>query len=257
MELIIVADTRDLLASAVAEEARARGAQAIVIDHGNAARLFTIATSGNSVRVTPEVPILLRHRERALQDVSGDARFLSNEADAALWAATALTESIVVNRPTMHGWEASWTPSGAILERRAGLSPELELHSCPDRPASRPEGRPWAYAGPSGLPRRWLSSRPAQQAFRARPLLDREVYAVVAVVGDHSWYSHDKAPEIGLREQSTSVVHRLGLTFALVTWGISQNGETRLARVEPYPQLNQVAYIWPKVVDALLGVLKC
>lgn len=259
MDLLVVAHREDALAGLVALAAQRRGRRVEVVEHGDAARLFTIAGDDDGTRVEPAVPVLLRAAWPAPRR-GRDAEFLAGEAAAALWAALATTAAPVVNRPTHHGYEGRWTVSGAACERRAGRAPAPERYLRVGGRIAPPTDEPWAIEPATGRTRRWTRAGAAGPA-RARPILVDEAYQPVVVVGAQAWATRDvDLPGLDLEGESVAAAARLDLAFAVVTWGIGGDAaapRARLARIDPYPRAEQVLPVWPEASAALLGALAC
>lgn len=259
MDLLLVCEPDDPVAAGIASIALGRGRQAILLNHDQAARLFTIAGGPDNVRVEPDIPMMLRPRAPPAAPLTSDERFLRGEAWATLWAAAALATSPVINRPGAFGPEGRWSPSGAIVEARAAAPPTPELHLAERRRGAPPDARPWAIE-PSGQPaRRWLKAGGVRALGRARPLLKDERYERVIVLGEQAWKSStvDLSP-LNLEARSIEAARGLELTFATVIWGVGAGHDAaRLARVDPYPSLEQLWPVWTDVAPALLARLGC
>lgn len=257
--MLVVAAAGDPVAGLLSNLARQDGRSAVVMTHADAARLFSIAGSGNGMTVDPDVPMLLRPPMPAAPGRDADSTFLDGETFGALWAAAALAASPVINRPTVHGFEGGWSPSAAVTERRAALpvASELYLHLPPGAPP--PDGRTWAIEDARGRTRRWTALDRDDIPCRARALIAGEAYERVIVLDGKAWRSTVvELDGYALEERSIAAVAALGLSFAAVTWGIAEDlGAVRLARIDPYPRADQLFPVWNDVGPALLKALRC
>ncbi|MFZ0269319.1 hypothetical protein, partial [Caulobacter sp.] len=63
---------------------------------------------------------------------------------------------------------------------------------------------------------------------------------------------------LALEARSIAAAAELGLAFAAVTWGVGAgHAATRLARIDPYPSLEQLWPVWSDVAPALMSRLGC
>jgi hypothetical protein len=259
MDVLVVADRQDALAGLFAAEVRRRGKTPVILGRSDAARLFTIAGDEGASRVEPDVPILLRPNPPPRPGRDADEQFLTGECLATLWAACVLTAAPVVNRPTSTGFEARWSGSGAVTERRAAADMAPELYGrtrTGDRP---PDDRPWAIEDSRGRTRRWTGPDIGDGPFRARPLLADELYERVVVLQPQAWRTSTvDLCGFGLEQRSREIAAAIGLAFAVVTWGVAPDlGAVRLARVDPYPRADHVLPVWHDCLPALLEHLQC
>ena len=264
MDVLVIADPRDALAGMFAAEVRRRGKTPVVLRRNDAARLFTI-TGGTGTgdtrgsRVEPSVPILLRPPAPPRPRGEADESFLSGECAATLWAACALTPAPIINRPSNSGFEARWTGSGAVTERRASAMAAPELYARTRDGQGPPDAAPWALEDSRGRTRRWTGRDTGEDPYRARPLLEGELYERVVVLQAQAWRTSTVDLErFDLERRSLDIVAALGLIFATVTWGVDPDlGAVRLARVDPYPRADQVLPVWSECLPPLLEFLQC
>lgn len=259
MDLLLVCEPDDPVAVGLASVALSRGRRPILLDHDQAGRLFSVASAPDGARVEPEVPIMLRPRTAPPRAMTPDERFLRGEAWATLWAAAALAKSPVINRPGPFGAEGRWSPSGAVTEARAAAPATAELFLSQRRRSPPPDARPWAIEPYGAAARRWLKAGGVSALGRARPLLKGERYECVTVLGDQAWRgSTVDLPALELEARSIEAARKLDLAFVTVTWGIdAAHDAARLARIAPYPSLDQLWPIWAEVTSALLETLTC
>jgi hypothetical protein len=259
MDVLIVADREDALAGLLATEIRRRSKTPVILGRSDAARLFTISGGDAGSRVEPAVPILLRPPAPPRPGREPDDLFLGGECTATLWSACVLTGAPVLNRPTSAGFEARWSGSSATTEHRAlaAMAPELYVRArAGDAP---PDDRPWAIEDSRGRTRRWTGADIGDGPVRARPLLDDELYERVVVLRPQAWRTSTvDLTGFGLERRSLEIVAALGLTFSVVTWGVTPALDAvRLARIDPYPRADQVLPVWDDCVPALLEHLQC
>jgi hypothetical protein len=122
-----------------------------------------------------------------------------------------------------------------------------------------PDTRSWAMEDSRGRTRRWHGPDTGDGPFRARPLLDGELYERVVVLRPHTWRTSTvDLAGFELERRSLDIVAALNLTFAVVTWGVDADlGSVRLARIDPYPRADQVLPVWDECLPALLEYLQC
>lgn len=258
MDLLVVGEPDDPVASAIVSFALSRGRRAILLNHDQAARLFTLSNGPDGAQVEPDVPMVLRPRAPPPAKATADETFLRGEAWATLWAAAALATSPVLNRPGAFGAEGRWSVSGAIIDRRAHAPGGAELHLAARGGAKPPDSRPWAIEATGRPARRWRG--PVTGALgRARPILEDERYERVIVLDDKAWRSSTvDLAALTLETRSIAAAAQLGLAFAAVTWGVgTDHAVARLARIDPYPSLEQLWPVWSDVAPALMSRLGC
>jgi hypothetical protein len=259
LDLLLVADRRDPVATLIAAEARRHDRQLLVMEHEDAGRLFTITGEAEATRVEPDLPMLLRPAAPPIPNRDSDAIFLSGESLATLWAAAALLRSPVLNRPSPRGFEAGWSSSGAITERRAQARVAPEIYARAQSDAGPPDRRPWAVEDMRGRTRRWINADTGDAPYRARPVIEDEGYERVIVLNDRAWRSTMlELDRFGLEARSIEIARNLGLGFVAVTWGLDPRLEqARLARIDPYPRVDQIFPVWADLGPALIEALVC
>ncbi|QEX20733.1 hypothetical protein FRZ61_06520 [Hypericibacter adhaerens] len=258
-DLLLIADRRDPVATLIAAEARRHDRRLVVMEHEDAGRMFTIVGEADATRVEPDLPMLLRPTSPPIPNRDAGARFLSGESHAALWAAAALARSPVLNRPTLQGFEAGWCYSAAITERRARAAMAPELYARDEADAGPPDDRSWAVEDVRGRARRWVRPDTGDAPYRARPVIEDEAYERVVVVNRQAWRSTLAALDgFDLEGRSIAIAGELGLGFAVVTWGLDPRlAQARLARIDPYPRVDQLLPVWQEAAPALIEALAC
>jgi hypothetical protein len=258
-DLLLIADRRDPVATLVAAEARRHDRQMVAMAHVEAGRLFSIAGEAQETRVLPDLPMLMRPAAPPIPNRDSDATFLAGESLATLWTAAALARSPVLNRPSPRGFEAGWSSSGAITERRAQTEMAPEIYARAQSDAGPPDARPWAVEDMRGRTRRWVGADTGDAPYRARPVIEDEAYERVIVLNGHA----RRCPTLSLdgfdlEARSIAIAGNLGLGFAVVTWGFDpQLEQARLARIDPYPRIDQIIPVWKDLGPALIAALSC
>ncbi|MBW4618394.1 MAG: hypothetical protein KME17_03280 [Cyanosarcina radialis HA8281-LM2] len=278
MDLIIVGDDRDRFANEFAEFSNQQGYNAIVLDVSAAARLFSIRIDRGIAEITPQISILFRIPAPSLQRTSFDDSFQYGECLATLWAAATLNPATVINRPTNYSLWGRTSPSFTLTKMRAGLTsphpalagtplPNLgegqgvradqaEVFSlrAPSPPAALVSQQWYVQDAITYQTAAWPEIPEGEGPYRARCADPNLAYEIVIVLGDRAWRSTAVSLEhLELEPQSISLLKRLDLTFGAVTWGISPDLQTAtLARVDPFPTMEQVQFVWPVLAPALL-----
>jgi hypothetical protein len=259
LDLLLIADRRDPVATLVTAEARRHDRHLVAMEHEDAGRLFTLAGENGETRVEPDLPMLLRPTAPPIPNRDSDAVFLAGESLATLWAAASLARSPVLNRPSARGFEGSWSSSGAITERRARTQMVPELYARAQTDAAPPDRRAWAVEDMRGRTRRWIGADTGDAPYRARPVIEDEGYERVIVLNGQAWRSTTlELDSFGLETRSIEIARNLGLGFIAVTWGLDARLETaRLARIDPYPRVDQIFPVWADLGPALIAALSC
>jgi hypothetical protein len=222
----------------------------------DAAELFTIEVGQNANRVTPDLPTFMRpfsgEDGRNLYD--SDARFHDAERVGALWAAGALMQSPVVNRPGPFGFSGRCMPSSSLTALSCGEF----------------DGRSEVYFRniPAGMgidseliddieQHRFVSSSsPDLGVYRSRNTSRLAGYYPVAVVGQTCFPCLENSRLLSsLAGRSVEVMGKLELSFAILFWGILADDTAVLAGVAPWPSLPQFGNQGEAIVDCLVGLL--
>jgi hypothetical protein len=182
---------------------------------------------------------------------NSDARFLHAEAYATFWAAAALSDATVINRPGLHGTVGRMTYgeiSSKLLSHRVNL--EKEVYASGPEFIAHEEGSMW------GEDANFLSAPvpqlPPKSPLRARKLDPRALYEIVTVVGKHAFpaTTDRRSVELDLGAQSISLAQRANVKFATVTWAVEDSGATPV-RLNASPEESEVRYAWAEISDAL------
>ncbi|MCM3921014.1 hypothetical protein ND748_04895 [Frankia sp. AiPs1] len=260
-DLLIVAEPDDAVASFVAEYLDEVGRRAVVLDPFHAAQLFTVAVSGGSALVTPRVPMLLRIPPPPVVSAGArhDAQFQYQECVAQLWAAAALTDLPVVNRPSVVAFGTAVSGSAARTDLAAGQpvsSVEVFSSTYPD-PARQTDEAWWVQDTVTRQTTRWPQPPAAGGPFRARWSAADPVFEVVVVLAGAAWRcTTAEIDDLDLPGRSLAVVERLGLTLAALIWRVGDDGASaHLVDVDPFPGLDMVRMTWLGLGPHLLAVL--
>jgi hypothetical protein len=103
----------------------------------------------------------------------------------------------------------------------------------------------------------WPEIPEGEGPYRARCVDPDLAYEIVVVLEEQAWRCTAVSLEdLELEAQSISIAKKLDLTFGAVTWGISPDMQTAtLARVDAFPSMEQVQFVWPALAPALLEAL--
>ncbi|AFY31477.1 hypothetical protein [Calothrix sp. PCC 7507] len=257
MDLVIVGDRSDFLAIAVVNLAKEQGFVAEILDVCAAAQLFTVSIDSGCAIVTPDIPLLLRMPAPSTIREDFDASFQYGECLATLWAAAALMKSTVINRPTPFSAWGRASNSTVLTEVRAGLSPEgMEVFSLhPPAPAQQLVNQQWYLQDMTTFTDTpWPEIPGGEGPYRAYYSDSEPAYEMVVVLGEQAWRSTTAPLEhLQLESRSISVMKPLDITFGVVIWSISPDlDHAVLFRVNPFPSLQQVQFVWHSLAPALI-----
>ncbi|MBN3888102.1 MAG: hypothetical protein HWQ43_02590 [Nostoc sp. JL31] len=93
--------------------------------------------------------------------------------------------------------------------------------------------------------------------FRASWVSTNLEYEIVVVLEDKAWRCTNTSLEhLQLEEKSISLLRNLDLVFGTVTWSIDSNLESaNIARINPYPSLEEIQFVWSDFAPALLETI--
>lgn len=256
MELVIVADPADLLASEVAHLAKEHGHTATIVDVCTAARLFSIHVHAGQATIEPDYPLFLRIPPQPVLRTSYDASFQYGECLATLWTVAVLSRSTVINRPDMNGLLGRSSYSAALTELRGGItegSVEVFAKDIP-APPNCIKGQWYIQDTVTHEITAWPAIPRGEGPYRARWANPDSTYEVVVVLGQGAWRCTPVQLEhLELEHKSVSLVTGLNLSFGAVTWRISQDlSYATLVQVNPFPSMNQAKFVWPVLGAALM-----
>ncbi|QLE57059.1 hypothetical protein [Nostoc sp. TCL26-01] len=260
MDLIIVGDQSDRFCTEVLDLVQQIGYTADILNIYDAARLFSVGVEDGQVCVTPDIPLLLRIQPPSTIRKSFDDSFMYGECLSTLWAAATLNKSTVINRPTANGIWGKTSYSSVLTAMRGGWRDnDIELFSSQILlPATQKLNQQWYVQDLSTYnTTAYPNIPPGEGAYRGRWADFDPGYEVVVVLDNQAWRSTNVPLEhLLLEEKSISLIRNLDLTFATVTWSISENLEdATLARIDPFPMMEQIQFVWPVLAPALLEVL--
>jgi hypothetical protein len=256
-ELLVIAEDGDAVADRLAAGAESSGWSVEHLTYAGAAGRLSIGRVDGAVRVAPAAAIFLRLPRAPSPWHDGETQFHASERCSLVWAAAALTEAPVVNRPDRAGLSCRCTPSASVLRRRAGSesnTPETFASHAPD-PVGPPDewwverqgdhvSAPWSRRGAAGGPFRAGRVRPGFQM------------AVATVVGRRTFVTTPTALDAAIRRRSVLACRRLGLTFAAAVWRWYPDERlAELVRVNPHPGMHDIGEHWPATAKALLSEL--
>jgi hypothetical protein len=260
-DLLVVADRPDPLAERFVNSARAAGRSVEHLDYPNAAGRLSLSRVGRSVQIEPTVPIFLRLPRAARPWADGEVNFHRAERCSLVWAAAALTNAPVINRPNALGLAAGWSSSTTVACRRADIKADSReiFASQPPEPASAvfpavDESEWWFEDQQTGRILSYSERGAARGPIRAGRLRPGFELRVVTVVGARAFECQGVPASI--LERSMGAAMGLGLGFASVTWRwYASTASGELARVSPHPILHDVGDRWDDVASALLSEL--
>ena len=252
-DVLIVSREADGVATRLRQFLEGKGRRVARLDGPAAARLFTIRVGPDSTSVAPSIPMFVRPSAwwRDAPEEDPDDRFLRAEAYATLWAAAALSQAPVINRPGRDG------PVGRLT--RGAIAAIVDGHP------GAPDGETYA-SGPEvlgdGDDAVWgedveFLSAPVANLRRGVPVRASKVnpaalYEVVAVVGGRAFAATEdpRTEHWGLAGRSLALARRAGAHFATVTWAVEEEGATPV-RLNAAPEEADLRYRWNDVADAL------
>lgn len=260
MDLIIVGDRADRFSIEVVEIAKQTGYVAAILDVFEAGQLFSVSIDSGCAVVTPDLPMLLRMSSPSAMRTDFDTSFQYGECLATLWAAAALSKSTVLNRPTPSSFWGRSSNSSVLTKLRAGLSEEeIEVFSLhPTAPPTELANQQWYVQDlTTYTTTAWPNIPEGEGPYRAYYSDPDPAYEMVVVLGDQAWRCTTALLEhLELEQKSISIIKKLELTFGVVIWSISPDFENAaLFRVNPFPSMQQVQFVWPALAPALLEAL--
>lgn len=258
-DLLIVCGPQDRVSHELNESAKRRGFVTAMLGLEESARLFTITTHAGRAEVTPSVPIFFRPLAAAAAPADFDQGFLTSECFSTLWAAAALTSAHVVNRPSYHGVGGRVSLSSSVTDLRVGRSAqrtEVFSSELPAPPGS--SSLQWfTQSAQTYATAAWPSPPSPSGPYRARWLEPQPAYEVVVVLRTRAWRCTLVGLEhLELEAQSIELIERLELSFGTVIWSVAPDlSAAHVARVDPFPSMDQVQFVWPALGPALLEEL--
>jgi hypothetical protein len=260
MDLIIVGDESDRFCGEVAEIAMEKGYDVAILDVYDAARVFSIGIEDGQAFVTPDIPMILRMSPPAAVRASFDDSFQYGECLATLWAAAALSKSTVINRPTANSIWGRTSYSSVLTKLNAGaIEEQVEIFSSQaPTPPSKQVNKEWYLQDLVTYNTTPYPEIPKGEGpYRARWSEPDPAYEIVVVLDDKAWRCTNISLEhLELEEKSIFLVRNLDLIFGAVIWNISEDlTDTTIARIDSFPLMEQLQFVWPALAPALLEVL--
>ncbi|PAX52576.1 hypothetical protein [Brunnivagina elsteri] len=260
MDLLIVGSSDDSFCVEVSELVKQKGYTTGILDVCDAARLFSISIADRKSQVTPDIPVILRIPSPATIRTSFDDSFMYGECLATLWAATTLSKSIVINRPTANSLWGNVSYSSTLTKLRAGYSnSSVEIFS--SQIPSSPQAllnKQWCLQDLATYDTSFYPQIPNDIGpFRASWVDSNLDYEIVVVLDDKAWRCTNVGLEhLRLEEKSISLLRNLDLVFGTITWSIESNLEkASVARINPYPSLEEIQFVWSAFAPALLETI--
>jgi hypothetical protein len=263
--IAIVADPNDDVAIKVGLALESRGHEVVNLDGPSAARTFTTSLQEGVAQVHPKLPIFLRASAwwATSKEYTLDQGFLLEENYGALWAATALSSAVVVNRPrneprvealgvgSIHHLFGSHAVAPRKVQSHARFNQAEVRANCPNRVRLKKPGQSLWGRNIDGLSAP-LEELPFGVPLRARAFDIDEAYEIIAVVGERAFPAtcDPATSELGLEGRTVKLAQLAGLQFATVWWAVSQPGALAV-RIDPNPAFEHIVYSWPDVQDAL------
>lgn len=259
LDFLIVAGQKDLIVLELDNLASSRGCVSRIVGLEEAARLFSISVGENQPVVEPDIPIFLR--PRALPPIRENflSAFHYGECIGTLRAATALMKSPCINRTTKYGFGGRSSPSSVITEIRAGVTnPSLEVFS---RELLEPSILTQQNLGVQDTitfdTAKYPNVPKGIGPYKSKLIGPTSDYEIVVVVGRQAWrISTAPIDHLDLEQKSIKILKKLDLIFGAITWSISSDRRiATVARVDPYPSMDQVRYVLQPVIHALIESL--
>ncbi|MFN6481129.1 hypothetical protein [Nostoc sp. DedQUE07] len=259
MDLLIIGSSDDIFCQAVNELVRQKGYTSELLDVCNAARMFSISVTSEKLSITPEIPVILRIPPQMPIRTSFDDSFIYDECLATLWAAMTLSKSPVINRPTANSLWGNLSYSSNLTKLKAGYTSNLEVFSSQVPPSPQALlDKQWYLQDLTTYNTAAYPEIPEGVGpFRASWVSANLEYEIVVVLENKAWRCTKTSLEhLQLEEKSISLLRNLDLVFGTVTWSIDSNLESaNIARINPYPSLEEIQFVWSDFAPALLETI--
>lgn len=256
-DLLIISEPHDQLAQEFFKYVRHAGRKPVKLTFPGAAKFFTISLNSNNSVVEPDIPIFLRPPliQRTRKSFCND--FSNSEYLATIWSACHMTNSPCVNRPSLYGFSGRISTCTTITERRAGR-PALVQEIYSDIVSQADSKRNLCLEDTKTFDTAILPNTPKGSGPYRMRSIHGEFYEFVVVVGKSAFrVSEVPLNGLNLEARSIRIIKNLQLTFGIVVWSISSDlVEANVSRIEPFPSLDQVHYVWSTTAQALEELLR-
>jgi hypothetical protein len=253
-DLLIISEGYDSLANRFFCHAKSNGWSVESWGYTDACLKFQIARHGTLTQVEPIVPVLLRLPTPNSPWMDDESQFHRAEKCSFVWAATALSEACVINRPNAYGFSGRCALSTAVTKFRAGLSvavPETFASHMPD--PIGPADEWWLEQQADRRIISWQEGAASSGPFRAARVRAGFILKTFIVVGERSFVEMQSNSDNDLATSSVKICRALGIAFAAVTWRWHSNEcLAELGRVNPHPTVQDVGECWEEVAKQIL-----
>ena len=255
MDLLIVGNETDPFAQAIQSDFAAQGKTTRILGVLEAAQLFTLNISSGQIQITPDVPMILRPPTSPPDDA--DNAFQHAEALSTLWATAAACQSPVLNRPTPKDMFGAVSFSTVLTQHRARspIDTQEKLTSqLPNQLVSTEYPQAWFTQDLDSYDVAAAPAKPKGNGpYRTRQTYREGSYEKVVVLKDNAWRSTQvKLPALELEGDSIQILRNLDLDFGVITWNIAADLQAAtIARIDPFPSLEQVSLVWTDLKDSL------
>jgi hypothetical protein len=251
-EVLIISRLEDSVSRRVEAALMTRGHRVTWFHGPGAAQRFTIRVTARGDQVEPDLPMFVRpvYWWDGSKDLTPDERFLRSESFATIWAATALCDRPVINRPTPEGPVYRLT-TGALKTHLAGRG---EIHASGPEQITEDDGTFWGENAEFRVGA--LSTLPPRVPVRARRVLLEAGYEIVTVVGAQAFpaTTDPRSKMHNLAARSIDITHQFGVQFATITWAVTDD-VAEAVRLNPTPSEGDLRYRWADVLNALCRAL--
>jgi hypothetical protein len=252
--LLIIADPPDPLAQRLSDHAMSSGWPTEWLTYADASRRLSLARTGSTTVVSPTIPMFLRLPLAASPWEDGENQFHRAEIHSLVWAAAALNDAPVVNRPDSFGFSSRYALSTSVIRQRSGFGPNGPevFSSDPPNPLG-PVDEWWVELQSDRSTFPWTPEDMGKGPYRAGRVRPGFRLLVVPVVGRDGIGDAIEGSKTELLMTSARICNSLGLAFATVSWRwYAEDGTTEFARLNPHPTLEEIGDAWGNVAAQLL-----
>jgi hypothetical protein len=256
-ELFVIADHPDPLADRFASYVEKSGWAALRLTYAEAALRLSISRRGPEARVCPAAPLFVRLPFAVGLWEDTEAQFHRSERWSLIWAAGALTQAPVINRPDPVGLSARSATSTSILRSRSEIGlggPEVYASHAPN--PCGPAEEWWLEDQSNRATFAWAERGARRGPYRAGRVRPGFELLVMVAVGDHVFGQAPPEAWPSVGDSSLRICRALGVSFASVMWRwYPGEGVAEFARFNPHPTLNEIGDCWDDVASQLLKEL--